>query len=54
MVTLKSYFWELDPQLPGFTMHVLVIKIKNICQDGFMIIQIFIVIKGWDILELLR
>ena len=23
------------PQLPGFTIHVLVTKIKNICQDGF-------------------
>ena len=35
------------PQLPGFTIHVLVTKIKNICQDGFMIIQICIVLKGW-------
>ena len=33
------------PQLPRFTIHVLVTKIKNICQDGFMIIQICIVIK---------
>ena len=41
------------PQLPGFTIHVLVTKIKNICQDGFMIIQICIVIKGGDLLELL-
>ena len=41
-------------QLPGFTIHVLVTKIKNICQDDFMIIQIYIVIKGWDLLELLR
>ena len=42
------------PQLPGFTIHVLVTKIKNICQDEFMIIQICIVIEGWDLLELLR
>ena len=41
------------PQLPGFTIHVLVTKIKNIFQDGFMIIQICIVIKGGDLLELL-
>ena len=32
-------------QLPRFTIHV---------QDEFMIIQICIVIKGWDLLELLR
>ena len=42
------------PQLTGFTIYVLVTKIKNICQDEFMIIQICIVIKGWDLLELLR
>ena len=43
------------PQLPEFTIHVLVTKIKkNICQDEFMIIQNCIVIKGWDLLELLR
>ena len=42
------------PQLPGFTIHVLVTKIENVCQDGFKIIQICIVIKGWDLLELLR
>ena len=41
-------------QLPRFTIHVLVTKIKNLCQDEFMIIQICIVIKGWDLLELLR
>ena len=42
------------PQLPGFTIHVLVTKIKNICEDEFTIIQICIVIKDWDLLELLR
>ena len=35
-------------QLPGFTIHVLVTRIKNICEDEFMINQICIVIKGWD------
>ena len=42
------------PELPGFTIHVLVTKIENVCQDGFMFIQICIVIKSWDLLELLR
>ena len=42
------------PQLSEFTIHVFVTKIKNICQYEFMIIRICIVIKGGDLLELLR
>ena len=53
MGTLENLFLRI-PQLPGFTIYVLVTKIKNICQDEFMIIQIGIVIEGWDLLELLR
>ena len=41
-------------QLPRFAIHILVTEIKNLYQEEFMIIQICIVIKGWDLLELLR
>ena len=41
-------------QLPRFTIHILVTEIENLCEDEFMIIKICIVIKGWDLLELLQ
>ena len=53
MDTLESYFWEFH-NYQNLQYMYLSLRLKNICQVDFMIIQICIVIQGWDLLELLR
>ena len=53
MDTLESYFWEFHNYQDLQYMY-LSLRLKTfVTWDGFMIIQICIVIKGGDLLELL-
>ena len=50
MNTLESFFLEFH-NYQNLQYMYLSPRLKNICQDEFMIIQICIVIKGWDLLN---